>query len=109
LEAGWARESAWTRWGNENLWPYHSSSSDSSVVRSIASCYTECATATRKYENVGKAIKKTSGQKYLKWINLTFLDITNIETLARLKLSRMEWRVMFSIFYLRDPLKSRES
>jgi hypothetical protein len=39
----WAPELVWTTWRRENYWPYRDSNSDSSVVQSITSHYTEFA------------------------------------------------------------------
>jgi hypothetical protein len=44
-EAGWAPEPVWTTWISGNSWPYRESNSDPSVIRPLASHYTDCVTA----------------------------------------------------------------
>jgi hypothetical protein len=40
---GWAPEPVWRLWKRENSWPYRDSNSDLSVVKPVASRYTDCA------------------------------------------------------------------
>jgi hypothetical protein len=49
-EAGWATEPVCMTWRRENSYPYRDSNSGSSVIRPIASRYTDCTILAKAIE-----------------------------------------------------------
>jgi hypothetical protein len=49
LDVGWTPEPVCTTWWSENCLPYRDSSSEPSLVQTVGSSYTDCATAARKH------------------------------------------------------------